>query len=89
MPKTNSTYPFNRGYDPEKLHVDSIWKQSDEVASPINHDKPKVVLRNASEVLVRDGYSNCTTSYRMPPGTSRTRKCQETYESVLAKEKKV
>jgi len=83
-----SSYPFNRGYNPAKLEVETIWKHGEETNNTTNIGRPKVVLRDASDVLTSEVGSSCT-HYRMPPGTSRTRKCQENYESAVGGEKKV
>jgi len=86
--KPASSYPFNRGYNPAKLEVETIWKHGEESNNTTSIGRPKVVLRDASDVLTSEVGSSCT-HYRMPPGTSRTRKCQETYETAVGGEKKV
>jgi len=85
--KPVSSFPFSRGYNPSKLEVDAIYKPETEAINNSSFGKPKVVLRDAKEVLTREVMASSCTQYRMPPGTSRTRKCQEVYENVLPKEK--
>ncbi|XP_023327524.1 uncharacterized protein LOC111700732 [Eurytemora carolleeae] len=86
--KPITTYPFSRGYNPSKLEKGTIWSPEPTSTDPAQQDRPKVVLREANDVLSH-GISQGHSHYRMPPGTSRTRKCQENYETVLANEKKV
>ena len=71
------------GFQPSKIDADSKWT---EAVNKVNHPagkhdgenrKPKQVLKEVDSVLTISASSR--SSYKMPPGTSRTRKCQEDY----------
>ena len=76
--------PFIIGrYEPTKLNAEQIWSDSVNkhlytVSGEELDIKPKRMLKDASEILTQTE-SIKSSSYRIPPGTSRTRKCQDTY----------
>ena len=75
---------FSGGFKPSKIDAESKWTETvKKVSSPsARHDdeedrKPKQVLKEVDSILTISASSR--SSYKMPPGTSRTRKCQEDY----------
>ena len=77
------SFSFSGRYEPSKLNADQHW--SDSVNKHLHtsatgqefDSKPRQMLKDASTIL--SPVDQVKSSYRMPPGTSRTRKFQETY----------
>jgi len=93
--KTSAHYhshPFTKGgFQPTKLNADQKWSQtvSKHLASTqANSDlenKPKQMLKEADDILNQNQSATVRSSYRMPPGTTRTKKFHESYMNVTAK----
>jgi len=83
--KPLSSYPFSRGYTPSKLD-ENVWSHGDPEKETDSNETPKVVLRDANSILTQE-IPSAQSHYKMPPCTARTRKWQENYESLVAKEK--
>ena len=59
-----------------------MWSQSvskNLFPSPQQEQVPKQSLKVVEDVLTQPSCSESSSSYRMPPETARTKKCQETY----------
>ena len=75
---------FSGGFQPSKIDAESKWTETvGKVFSPAaqntgENKKPKQVLKEVDSILTISA-SSSRSSYKMPPGTSRTRKCQENY----------
>ena len=73
------------GFQPTKLNAEEKWSQSvTKHLSPspsLNESdldsKPRQMIRDAGEILTQT--NSVRSSYRMPPGTSRTKRYQENY----------
>merc|ERR1712062_757616 len=79
------SHPFTKGgFQPSKIDAESKWTETvGKVFSPAaqntgENKKPKQVLKEVDSILTISS-SSSRSSYKMPPGTSRTRKCQENY----------
>ena len=73
------------GFQPTKINAEEKWSQSvikHLSSSPTLNDtdfdsKPRQVIKDAGEILTQT--SSVRSSYKMPPGTSRTKRFQENY----------
>ena len=60
------------------MKTEQRWKhQEKESETRTETERPKLVLRNTDAVLTQESVGG-HSSYKMPPGTSRTKKIQET-----------
>ena len=72
-------YQYLGGFQPTKLNADQKWSQtvSKHLASTqANSDldnKPKQMLKEADDILNQNQSATVRSSYRMPPGTTRSR----------------
>merc|ERR1712025_1453298 len=80
-----SSHPFNKGgFTPNKINANEKWKPAQETqpCSLINLDKPKRVLRD-STIAMHQECSPPPSSWRVPPGTSRSRGHVETTVQIV------
>jgi len=80
------SHPFTKGgFQPTKLNAEEKWSQSVTKhlsPSPTQNEsdldtKPRQIIKDAGEILTQT--TSVRSSYKMPPGTSRTKRFQETY----------
>ena len=70
------------GFRPTKIDANGMWSESvSKNISPIPEpdQTPKQTLRGVEGVLTQPSCTVRSPSYRMPPETARTKKCQEMY----------
>lgn len=71
-------------FSPGKLDVGSRWKPSGDDSGAKNLDgAPKRKFRSLDDVLQNENGPGKHITYHVPPGTTRTRKAQESYEKHL------
>merc|ERR1711915_214972 len=90
--KTSAHYhshPFTKGgFQPTKLNADQKWSKTVSkhlTSTQANSDlenKPKQMLKDADDIMNQNQLASVRSSYRMPPGTSRTKKFHESYMNV-------
>ena len=64
------------------MNAEEMWSSSvSKHLSPSSGDqsKPKQMLKEVDSVLTQSSSVTARSSYRMPPGTSRTKKCIDSY----------
>ena len=69
------------------MNAEEMWSSSvSKHLSPSSGDqsKPKQTLKEVDSVLTQSSVT-ARSSYRMPPGTSRTKKCTATLRETAAK----
>ena len=77
------------GFQPNKLKASERWKpQQPTPETSMETERPKVTLRDPNTVLTQ-GSVGGHSMYKMPPGTKRKQKFQETYvkETVIMETK--
>ena len=71
----------SEGFQPSKIDTEAMWSHTVSKVFPSKpsseQNRPSVVLKEADSVLASSG--SARSAYKMPPGTSRTRKYQESY----------
>lgn len=82
-----SSHPFTRGgFHPTKIDANGMWSESVSKSlspAPQPDQTPKQTLRGVEGVLTQPSCTARSPSYRMPPETARTKKCQEMYISKV------
>merc|ERR1719195_2573978 len=77
-----ASHPFTKeGFAPTKMNAEEMWSSSvSKHLSPSSGDqsKPRQTLKEVDSVLTQSSVT-ARSSYRMPPGTSRTKKCIDSY----------
>ena len=67
------------GFQPGKMRAEQRWRHQGEGAeAKTEQERPKRVLKNMDAVLTQEP-SGGHSSYRMPPGTSKTMKVPEPF----------
>ena len=71
----------SEGFQPSKIDTEAMWSHTVSKVFPSKpsseQNRPSLVLKEADSVLASSG--SARSAYKMPPGTSRTRKYQESY----------
>ena len=68
---------FIGGFQPSKIKTEQRWKhQKKESETRPETERPKLVLRNTDAVLTQESVGG-HSSYKMPPGTSRSKKTKQ------------
>merc|ERR1719367_1675331 len=76
-------------FQPGKFKSDEIWKPNQQQSYPektvTKTQTPRRTIKTLDDVLQNNMYSGAVkqSSYHVPPGTTRTRKAQETYTKHL------
>eukprot|EP00092_Neocalanus_flemingeri_P032534 GFUD01035383.1.p1 GENE.GFUD01035383.1~~GFUD01035383.1.p1 ORF type:complete len:189 (+),score=62.34 GFUD01035383.1:81-647(+) len=79
-----SSNPFtNGGFQPNKMKAADKWKPQQTPETRTETERHKRVLRDTNTVLTQESVGG-HSSYKIPPGTTRTRKFQETYVKETA-----